>query len=122
MLHPTQAGFHRENFHESTDTVRGHLVGQMRPNCNFADHANQWLVTTAATEARSIILKTFISNLTDVASHRQIPAWNVIIKKLDFQSQMKISQQNQQLEDLVRENAEYELQKFRRHIKDDKYM
>ena len=105
MLNPTQARFHRENFHESTD--------------NFVD---QWLVNTAATEAGSIILKTFISNLTDVASHRQIPAWNVIIKKLDFQSQMKISQQNQQLEDLVRENAEYELQKFRRHIKDDKYM
>ena len=80
------------------------------------------MLTSAATEAGSISLKTFISGLTDVASHRQIPAWNVIIKKLDFQSQMKISQQNQQLEDLVRENAEYELQKFRRHIKDDKYM
>ena len=103
MLHPTQAGFHRVNFHESTD--------------NFVDHANR-----AATEAESIILETFISFSTNVASHRQIPAWNVIIKKLDFQSQMKISQQNQQLEDLVRENAEYELQKFRRHIKDDKYM
>ena len=106
MLHPTQAGFHRENVHESTD--------------NFVDHTTT--VTTAATEAGSIILKTFISFSTDVACHRQIPAWNVIIKKLDFQSQMKISQQNQQLEDLVRENAEYELQKFRRHIKDDKYM
>ena len=80
------------------------------------------MLTSAATEAESIILETFISFSTNVASHRQIPAWNVIIKKLDFQSQMKISQQNQQLEDLVRENAEYELQKFRRHIKDDKYM
>ena len=51
-----------------------------------------------------------------------MPAWNIILRKLDFQSQMKLSQQNQQLEDLVGENAEYELQKFRRNIKANKYM
>ena len=72
--------------------------------------------------AWDVILKTSISDPTDVGGHTQIPAWNIIIRKLDFRSQMKISQQNQRLEDLVRENAEYELQKLRRHIKDDKYM
>ena len=44
------------------------------------------------------------------------------MKKLDFQSQMKLSQQNLRLENLVKENAEYEIQKLRRHIKDNKYM
>ena len=50
------------------------------------------------------------------------PAWDIIIIKLDFQSQMKISQQNQHLADVVELNAEHELRKFRRHIRDDKYM
>ena len=49
-------------------------------------------------------------------------AWNLIIPKLDFQSQMKISQQNQRLADLVQTNAENELRKFKRKIQDDKYM
>ena len=50
------------------------------------------------------------------------PAWDVIIQKLDFQSQMKISQQNKHLEEVVKANAESELRKFRRHIQEDKYM
>jgi len=79
-------------------------------------------LTDAASKACIIILKTLTSDPTDVGGHRQIPAWNIIIKKLDFQSQLKLSQQNQGLEDLVRENAEYELQNFRRNIKDNKYM
>ena len=67
-------------------------------------------------------MKALISDPTDVGGHRQIPAWNIIMKKLDFQSQMKLSQQNLRLENLVKENAEYELQKLRRQIKDNKYM
>ena len=50
------------------------------------------------------------------------PAWDILIRKLDFQSQMKIYQQSQRLADVVNENAEHELRKFRRHIRDDKYM
>ena len=50
------------------------------------------------------------------------PAWDVIIQKLDFQSQMKISQQNKHLAEVVKVNAEHELRKFRRHIQEDKYM
>ena len=49
-------------------------------------------------------------------------AWDIIIPKLDFQSQMKISQLNQRLADVVELNAEYERQKFKRHIRDNKYM
>ena len=54
--------------------------------------------------------------------HGDSPAWGVIIQKLDFQSQMKISQQNKHLAEVVKVNAESELRKFRRHIKEDKYM
>ena len=49
-------------------------------------------------------------------------AWDIIIPKLDFQSQMKISQLNQCLAGLVELNAESELRKFKRHIREDKYM
>ena len=47
-------------------------------------------------------------------------AWNILIQKLDFRSQYKISQLNQELADLVEVHAEYELQKFKRRIWDDK--
>ena len=49
-------------------------------------------------------------------------AWDILIQKLDFQSQMKISQLNRRLANVVEINAEYELRKFRRHIAADKYM
>ena len=48
--------------------------------------------------------------------------WNILIAKLDFRSQYKISQQNKQLAEIVKSNAEYKLQEFRRHIRDNKYM
>ena len=50
------------------------------------------------------------------------PAWDIIIPKLDFQSQMKMAQLNKRLAEVVEINAEYELCKFRRHIRDDKVM
>ena len=49
-------------------------------------------------------------------------AWNIIVRKLDYQSQMKMSQQNQRLAELIRMNAESDLRKFRRHIQENKYM
>ena len=58
---------------------------------------------------------------TDEVSGDNI-AWDIIIPKLDFQSQMKISQLNRRLAIVVEINAEYELRKFRRHIAADKYM
>ena len=42
-------------------------------------------------------------------------AWKV-------ESQMKITQQNKCLEGAVNKNADSELQKFKRHIREDKYM
>ena len=54
-----------------------------------------------------------------IADH---PAWDIIIGKVDFQSQMKISQLSRRLADAVDLNAESELQKFQRHIREDKYM
>ena len=48
--------------------------------------------------------------------------WNILIPKLDFRSQYKISQQNKRLAEIVKSNAEFQLQEFRRHIRDNKYM
>ena len=50
------------------------------------------------------------------------PAWDIIIRKLDYKSQMKLSQQNQRLAKVVQLNAESDLRTFRRHIAEDKYM
>ena len=50
------------------------------------------------------------------------PAWDIIIRKLDYKSQMKISQQNQRLADIVKMNSESELRKFKSQIREDKYM
>ena len=49
-------------------------------------------------------------------------AWYIIIPKLGYKSQMKISHQNQRLAGIVKMNAESDLRKFQRHIRDDKYM
>lgn len=49
-------------------------------------------------------------------------AWQVIIGKLDFYSQWKLSQQNKYLADIVNLNAESELRKFQRKIRENKYM
>ena len=50
------------------------------------------------------------------------PAWDIIIPKLHFRDQMKIRLQNQRLANVVEQNADYELQKYRRHIRENKYM
>ena len=50
------------------------------------------------------------------------PAWTILINKLDVCSQMKISQLNQQLFDIVEQNVDSKLQKFRRQIQNDRYM
>ena len=50
------------------------------------------------------------------------PAWTILINNLDVCSQMKISQLNQRLFDIVEENAQFKLRKFRRQIQNDKYM
>ena len=50
------------------------------------------------------------------------PAWNIIIDHLDFQCQMKLSQLNKQLADIVDLNAESKLRQFQRQIREDRYM
>ena len=50
------------------------------------------------------------------------PAWEIIIPKLDYNSQMKMSQQNWHLAEIVRLNAESKLRKYRRQIQENKYM
>ena len=50
------------------------------------------------------------------------PAWDIIIPKLDSKSQMKISQLNQHLAEIVKMNAESKLRKYRRQIQENKYM
>ena len=50
------------------------------------------------------------------------PGWDILIGKLDFRSQFKISQQNKRLASMVKLNAEYQLRVFRRHIQENRYM
>ena len=50
------------------------------------------------------------------------PAWNIIIPKLDYKSQLKMSQQSQRLAQIVQRNAESDIRKFRREIQENKYM
>ena len=50
------------------------------------------------------------------------PALDIIIPKLDFQSQMKMARMNQRLADMVQINADYELRKFQRRIRNDRFM
>ena len=49
-------------------------------------------------------------------------AWNLVVRKLDYQSQMIIGQQNQYLAEVVDINATYDLQKYRRRLQADKYL
>ena len=47
---------------------------------------------------------------------------SITCQKLDFRTQITISQLNRRLADVVESNAEHQLKKFRRHIQEDKYM
>ena len=49
-------------------------------------------------------------------------AWNLVVRKLDYQSQMKIAQQNRYLAEVVNINATHELQKYRRRLQQDKFL
>ena len=49
-------------------------------------------------------------------------AWNLVIRKLDYQSQLKIARQNQYLAEVVEINAAHELQKYRRRLQQDKFL
>ena len=82
------------------------LVSQLRNIPNINDNRDR--------------IESFRKMATDVDGDNL--AWDIIIPKLDFQSQMKISQLNQRLADFVELNAESELRIFKRHIREDKYM
>ena len=49
-------------------------------------------------------------------------AWNVLIPKASFAIQMKLAQQNKLLARIANSNAELEMKKFQREIKNKKYM
>ena len=46
------------------------------------------------------------------------PAWDILIPKLNYQCQLKMSQQSRRLTDIVKNNAESKLRKYRREIED----
>lgn len=48
--------------------------------------------------------------------------WELVVKKLTYIPQMKLSQVNHRLADIVDQNAERKLQKCRRYLQEDKYM
>ena len=48
--------------------------------------------------------------------------WNILIRKVDFRTQMKLAQLNQRMAELVDENAEYELKRLKKKISDNNVM
>ena len=48
--------------------------------------------------------------------------WELVVGKLGYITQMKLSQVSHRLADIVDQNAERTLQKFRRLLQEDKYM
>ena len=48
--------------------------------------------------------------------------WELVIKKLDYRTQMNLSQQNRLLADIVDQYAEHKLQKVRLRLQEDKYL
>ena len=61
-------------------------------------------------------------DLIGVAIGGDHSGWNILIGKLDFRSQFKISQQNKRLAEMVKLNADYQLRVFQRQIRDNRYM
>ena len=49
-------------------------------------------------------------------------AWNLVVGKLDYQSQKKIAQLNHFLAEVVEINAAHEVQKYRRRLQQDKFL
>ena len=47
---------------------------------------------------------------------------SIIVERVDFETQMTISQLNRCFAGVVESNAEHQLKKFKRHIQEDKYM
>ena len=48
--------------------------------------------------------------------------WELVIRKLNYRTQMKLWQQNRLLADIVDEYAEHNLQRVRRRLQEDKYL
>lgn len=48
--------------------------------------------------------------------------WDILIRKVDFCTQMKLAQVNQRLAELVDENAEYELKRLKKKISENENM
>ena len=70
----------------------------------------------------SISYPTELGQLSPTGVGGDHPAWAIIIKKLDFQSQMNLWQCNQHLADIVENYAESELWKFQCKKREDPYM
>ena len=49
-------------------------------------------------------------------------ALSIVVQKLNFETQMKIWQLNRRLADAVESNAQHQLDKFKRQIRENKYM
>ena len=49
------------------------------------------------------------------------PAWDILIPRLNYREQLKISQQSRRLSNIVKNNAESKLRKYRRET-EDKHM
>ena len=48
--------------------------------------------------------------------------FSIVVERVDFQTQMTISQLNRCFAGVVESNAQHQLKKFKRQIQEDKYM
>ena len=48
--------------------------------------------------------------------------WNILIRNVDFRTQMKLGQINHRLAELVENTAEYELKRLKKKISDNNVM
>ena len=48
--------------------------------------------------------------------------FSIVVERVDFQTQMTISQLNRCFAGVVESNAQHQLKKFKRNIQEDKYM
>ena len=111
--------------------------GQVQTQAQMASQHNISSQDSVATQVQNVFSQPIVPTLSQISSQRSVsssqgavsngvggyhPAWDIIIGRLDYKSQMKMSQQSQHLAEIVKLNAASKLRIYRRNIQEDKYM
>ena len=131
----TQTQLTSQNNVSSQSTVASQ--GQAQTEAQMASQHNVSSQDRVETQAQNVFSQPIVPTLSQISSQRSVsssqgavsngvggyhPSWDIIIGKLDYKCQMKLSQQNQHLAEIVKLNAESKLRIYRRHIQEDKFM